>query len=191
MHALAMDQGLAAVLGAGVGVIGAVGAAGLTFLGVRHQVRETAKNERLRTARAERVEAYTALTAAAMEAVEAITNLRVSLQAEHDDPSIGPDGDVVEGVAETLVSRIDTAANSVQEASRCAAKILVLGPMPAAQAAHELVGSARSAFYEVTHAYSSGSPEPGWEDRHEASMAALAEALGAFAGGAGALVGDS
>ncbi|QKW08052.1 hypothetical protein HUT18_18365 [Streptomyces sp. NA04227] len=185
-----MDQGLAAVLGAATGVVGSVGAAVLTYIGVRHQVRATAEEERKQVVRSERVDAYSAFVAAAMEAIEAVHVLRAVVSSERDNPTLGEDGDMHESAAQLLVERTDFAQNCIRETAKCQARLLILGPLEVVEITHDVLGSARKAFEIAAEEFGFQDSDAGRDVQYEESVDSFAREFGKFSAVASQLVGE-
>ncbi|WP_208032751.1 hypothetical protein [Streptomyces cyanogenus] len=123
-----MDQGVAAVLGASVGVVGALGAATLTYIATRKQAVDQGVVDFRKSLRSERREAYLAF----MQAVEGLHPVLVAL---------GWHGEIT--AAESPLSRaeqISTLRSLVRDLCRLQAQIDLVGPTEVERAAVEVWG---------------------------------------------------
>lgn len=119
-----MDQGIAALLGATVGVVGALGTAALAFFGVRYQARATGQIEHQKALWNERIAAYSAF----IEAVQGAHNVLLEISAKLRKYSPDPETPANATAAQDLVSRLQEAKDRVSAAYECMARIYVVGP---------------------------------------------------------------
>ncbi|MET7364488.1 hypothetical protein ABZS61_01430 [Streptomyces sp. NPDC005566] len=121
-----MDQGLAAVLGASVGVVGTLGAAALTYIATRKQAADQGVVDFKKSLRSERREAYLAF----MQAVEDLHPVLVSL-GWHGE--VGPeDGSL------SRTEQISTLRSLVRDLYRLQAQVDLVGPSEVERSAVEV-----------------------------------------------------
>ncbi|MEU5212482.1 hypothetical protein [Streptomyces sp. NPDC020742] len=125
-----MDQGMAAVLGAAVGVVGTLGASGLTYLGVRQQTRATGQIEYAKAVWTERAELYATFIDEVEEAHHALIHGRASISALRSALSGRSNETSQEAVdeAEEALASLREAKDLIRAAYKCASRIRVLGP---------------------------------------------------------------
>ncbi|MCX5247825.1 hypothetical protein OG895_21865 [Streptomyces sp. NBC_00201] len=175
-----MDQGVAAVLGAAVGVVGAMGAATVTYFGVRHQAAVTAESEHRRTIRTERVEAFAAFIESVQGAHDALIDARVQLL------DLGSAPDVTEMVeeAQSALEHLRAAKSAIGTATKWQAKILVLGPQGLVESSHNVLQALRARLSVL------GRVMPGmingvvstadWQEREDEHSQSWANSFGRF-----------
>jgi hypothetical protein len=121
-----MDQGMAAVLGAAVGVVGALGASAMTYFGASF-TRATAKAEFAKAIWSERVEGYAAFIQDTQSADHALVEVRMHLEAvvkyknEHQNELIVRN---TEAAMQEASSSIHEATIALNASHTCAAKIM-------------------------------------------------------------------
>lgn len=116
-----MDQGLAAVLGAGVGVTGTLGTAVLAYLAARRQAVDQGKIDHEKALRAERRDAYLSLIQAAEPADKALHRVA------HRDNLRGLSMETAPDEA-TLAIAIDELGEAAHAVYRAHAQIDLVGP---------------------------------------------------------------
>ncbi|WP_333772375.1 hypothetical protein [Streptomyces sp. IBSBF 3136] len=131
-----MDQGLAAVLGAGVGVLGTLGTALLAYGAARRQAVDQGKVDHAKELRAERRETYLAF----IEAAEPL-DLVLHTIAHKDDP---PAPEVIQPPDEPVLRRlIDDLDSGVHALYKVQARVDLVGPSAVAGEAVNVWGAAR------------------------------------------------
>ena len=126
-----MDQGIAAVLGATVGVLGAMGASAMTYLGVKQQARIAAETEHEKAIWTERIAIYATFIDEVENASHLLTGGRGEIEKLRNalgHQQRGPDGGDIVGDAEGILSRNKEASIAIRAVFKCAARIRVLGP---------------------------------------------------------------
>ncbi|MCQ8829850.1 hypothetical protein [Streptomyces malaysiensis] len=98
-----MDQAVAALCGAGIGVVGTVGASVLTYIGTRRQVPEQGRIEHARQLRIERREVYLAFMEL-LEPVDRLPSEPVSLSSEY--AALAAQVELIPPRGESLLARI-------------------------------------------------------------------------------------
>ncbi|MGW0771289.1 hypothetical protein [Streptomyces sp. NPDC002676] len=131
-----MDQGLAAALGASVGVAGTLGTAFLTYVAARRQSDEQAKLEHLRSLRAERREAYLAV----FQAAESVDRAMMLIAARDDVPGASMRSAPDEEVLRNLADALGVAVHALYAAQ---ARLALVGPDDARQSAVDVWAAAR------------------------------------------------
>ncbi|MFF4260332.1 hypothetical protein ACFY1L_55330 [Streptomyces sp. NPDC001663] len=86
-----MDQGIAATLGAGIGIAGTLGASYLTYAATRHQTRAQIHTEQVRWLRDERKTAYLAFLDEAEKRVEELQGHRRRFSGYMEDAGSSPE----------------------------------------------------------------------------------------------------
>lgn len=122
-----MDQGLSAVLGATVGVLGTLGTASLTYAAARHQVRDQSRVDHRRLLREERQAAYLELISA-HEELEIESSKAWGALAEHN-----PDYTAEHGLASQR--KVGDLLNSVYAKT---SRVELVGPREVARSARVL-----------------------------------------------------
>lgn len=115
-----MDQGLAAVLGAGVGVVGTLGTACVTYLATRHQAKDQERVEHGQWLRQQRQRAYEDFLVAYDRFAGAATAMEDALQVRR-----------TEGLEELAVSLKD----AIEDFGSARVRVAVAGPHFASQSA--------------------------------------------------------
>lgn len=182
-----MDQGIAAVLGAAVGVVGALGASALTYLGVRQQTRAIGQIEYAKAVWTERAELYATFIDEVEEAHHALINGRTSLFAlrraliaqESNETS-----QEAANEAEEALARLREAKDLIRAAYKCASRIRVMGPQTLVGTSTDVVQALNGRLGTLSR--SLGAAEQGGEpvgrllgeEREQASS--FSEAFGRF-----------
>ncbi|MCX5441183.1 hypothetical protein [Streptomyces sp. NBC_00063] len=125
-----VDQGLAAVLGAGVGVVGTLGTACLTYLATRHQTKDQERVEHGQWLRQQRQHAYEDFLVAYERFAGAAAAMEDALQGQR-----------IEALEELAV----TLADATEDFSSARVRVAVAGPHFASQSA----GQIAILFHEV------------------------------------------
>ncbi|MFI7408746.1 hypothetical protein ACIBU0_08790 [Streptomyces sp. NPDC049627] len=125
-----MDQGIAAVLGASVGVIGAIGGSVLTYIGVRHQARTAAALEYQKSVWAERVDLYAEFIEKVEDAHHQLIDIRshvASFLAKLRDLNfqVNPE---IEEEAQEILSAVREAQIPLRDVFKLASRVRILGP---------------------------------------------------------------
>ncbi|MFD4608042.1 hypothetical protein ACFWOT_07960 [Streptomyces sp. NPDC058440] len=123
-----MDQGLAAVLGASVGLAGALGAATLTYIATRKQAADQGLVEFKRSLRSERREAYLAFIRATEDLHPVLVALGWHGQVSAEESPMG------------RAEQISTLRSLVRDLYRLQAQIDLVGPTEISRAAIEVWG---------------------------------------------------
>jgi hypothetical protein len=119
-----MDQAVAALLGAGIGVVGTVGASMLTYFGVRRQAPDQGRIEHARQLRIERREAYLAFLAL-LDPLEHVPSGPASSLPAEEYEALAPQARLIHSQGENLLGRIR-----------------LCGPVEIARPAADLLGAA-------------------------------------------------
>ncbi|GEB51845.1 hypothetical protein [Streptomyces cacaoi] len=130
-----MDQGLAAVLGAGVGVLGTLGTAAVTYAAARRQTLDQGKVDDTKAIRGERRDAYLAF----IEAAEPVDFVLHSL-AHSDEVPGSCERPPNTAVLNEMVEDIDSAVHALYKAQ---ARIDLVGPSSVVSEAVNVWGAAR------------------------------------------------
>jgi hypothetical protein len=182
-----MDQGIAAVLGAAVGVVGALGAAALAYLGVRQQSRATGQIEYAKAVWAERTELYAAFIDAVEEADHALINGRAILSALRSALSgleRNATSQEAANKAEEALAKLREAKDLIRAAYKCASRIRVLGPQTLLDATTDVVQALNGRLGTLSR--SLGAAEQGAEvvgqllDEEREQASSFTQAFGGF-----------
>lgn len=175
-----MDQGVAAVLGAGVGVLGALGTAVLTYVGLRHQTASTAANQHRQTVRTERVEAFSAFIEAVQSADSSLMDAHIMLDGISE---VEDETERLED-AESALEHVEAAKEAMAVARKCYAKILILGPQGLVGSSHEVLQLTHSRISSLSRAApsminSTGHPNA-WLEQYDSQSQLWGGRLGTF-----------
>ncbi|GAA3908162.1 hypothetical protein GCM10023084_70460 [Streptomyces lacrimifluminis] len=176
-----MDQGLAAVLGATVGVLGTVSASAISGWSARQQVQSQAKIEHAQWRRQTRRDAYSAFLAPANEAR---TTLKIAARALIGDNPDLPEAD----------RRLQVAQEQLAVVQAAWAGLAVEGPEPVEQAAH----SVRTGLHSMRTTLlawrdSMGAPDLNvtFVERHAVEATRISERIGRFTAAARTALDDT
>ncbi|MCX4585225.1 hypothetical protein [Streptomyces sp. NBC_01481] len=176
-----MDQGLAVLLGATVGVLGTISASAISGWSTRQQVQSQAKVEHAQWRRQARRDAYSAFLAPANEARSA---LKITARA-----LIGDSPDMTEADR-----RLRVAQEQLDVVQAAWASLAVEGPEPVEQAArsvHTGLHSMRTTL--LAWRDSAGAPDRNvsFVERHAVEVTRVSERIGRFTAAARAALDDT
>lgn len=117
-----MDQGIAAVLGAGVGIVGTLGTAFLTYAGARHQTRDQGRIDHQRSVRNERMAAYEAFFESLTEHERRMSDTQAALSQDARQ-----EGDT-DGRWERSDERLELVDSGLDELRLRQIKVIIAGP---------------------------------------------------------------
>jgi len=169
-----MDQGLAAVLGASVGVLGTLGTGVLTYFAARHQIRDQGNLERERTLRAERAAAFTAFLEAVNLADVQLNELTGTIGVLENRP------DDIDAWNERY-AEVKKLAETLDDISKRQVKVLLVGPEDVSVKTRPLRLALHKEFGWFLVAWSNFRVEPGWLDQVNEHSARRWEAEREFA----------